>query len=219
MMHLTRILRLDDSLIDAIHRHRNTREMALTCLAVILAGTMLYGTGIGIWRSPLQAAYSAIKMPLLFIATVMASGTANAMLAQVSGSGLTFRQVLLCIAITMTISASLLGALAPVTFFMSTQLPASESAYPWMLASLTATVGLSGTLGVVRMHRLLSRLTPMPKRIMLAWFAVSGFAGCQLSWLFSPFLLAPGAETTFLNPQAFSGNFYEYLWHTLTGGI
>lgn len=211
MISLPHILRLDNTVIESIHRCRNTLGLTVACLLFIVMGTFLYGASVGIWRSPLQAIYSAIKMPLLFIATVLASGTANALLAQVIGSGLSFRQVLLCILLTMTVSASLLGAFAPIVFFFSTQVPASEASYPLLLASLTATVGLAGTVGVVRMHRLLSRLTLTPKRIMLVWFVVSGFAGCQLSWLFSPFLLAPGAETTFLNPDAFSGNFYEYL--------
>lgn len=190
----------------------------LRCLGMLLAGTALYGFAFGLWRSPLQAAYSAIKMPLLFLSIVAASGTANAMLSQALGSGLTFRQVFHCISIGMAVSAALLGALSPVALFFALQLPATSTAYPWVLLGHTATIGLCGTVGMIHLHRLLDKLTNMPNLILMIWFLVSGFTGCQLSWILSPFLAMPDRPEPFFNPAAFSGNFYEYVWHTLIGG-
>ncbi|VGO17059.1 hypothetical protein PDESU_05653 [Pontiella desulfatans] len=190
----------------------------LKCLGMVLAGSALYGVAFGIWRSPLQACYSAIKMPLLFLSIVATSGTANAMLSQALGAGLSFRQVFRCIAIGMAIAAALLGALSPVALFFAVQLPVSSAAYPWVLLGHTALVGLCGTVGIIHLHRLLRTLTTMPNRVLTAWFLVSGFVGCQLSWIFSPFLAMPDRPEPFFNPAAFSGNFYEYLWHTLFGG-
>jgi hypothetical protein len=82
-------------------------------LGIIVAGTALYGFAFGLWRSPLQAAYSAIKMPLLFLSTIAASGTANAMLSQVLGAGLSFRQVLSSIASGMAIRTNPPNGLQP----------------------------------------------------------------------------------------------------------
>lgn len=210
---------LNQELIDHVSNHWNLGRMGRTCLACICGGTALYGFAFGIWRSPLQALYAALKMPLLFISTVAASGLANIMLTHALGSGLTGRQVLTCIALSMAMAALLLGALSPVALFFALQSPTTSAAYPWVLLGHTATVGACGTIGTVRLHRLLKCLTRMPTRLLVIWFLVSGFVGCQLSWILSPFLAMPDHPEPFFNPAAFSGNFYEYLWRTLFGGL
>ncbi len=188
-------------------------------IGITIVGSALYGLAFGIWRSPLQAVYSAIKMPLLFLSTIAASGLANAMLSQVLGAGMSFRHVLLSITIGMAMTAALLGALSPVALFFALQSPASSAAYPWVLVGHTVTIGLCGTVGMVRLYGLLSSLTAVPGRLLATWFLVSGFTGCQLSWILSPFLAMLDHPEPFFNPAAFSGNFYEYLWRTLVGGI
>lgn len=212
------IIRLNERLIYDISNHWNIGRIALTCIGITMAGAALYGLAFGLWRSPLQAFYSAIKMPLLFLSTVAVSGTANVMLTQVLGAELSFQQVILCIAIGMAMGVALLGALSPVALFFALQCPTTSSAYPWMLLGHTAAIGTCGTVGIVRLHALLKALTAAPIRILTAWFLVSGFAGCQLSWILSPFLAMPDRPEPFFNPAAFSGNFYEYLWHTLLRG-
>src|ERR1700751_4713654 len=60
--------------------------------AIIVVGSGLYGFTIGIWRAPLQSLYTAVKFPLLIFLTCAGNGILNGMLAQVLGSGLSFKQ-------------------------------------------------------------------------------------------------------------------------------
>lgn len=118
----------------------------------------------------------------------------------------------------------LLGSMSPVMLFFASQCPApgarnAMSVYRVLLFAHTAMVGLCGIIGNVRLYALLKALTHSTGkslRILLSWILVSGFAGCQLSWLASPFLARPDVPVPFLNPNAFRGNFFEYLWDNIT---
>ena len=92
----------------------------------ILAGALLYGFAFGLWRAPLQALYSAVKMPVLFFATVVASALLNTMLAQLLGAGLSFRQVCTAMLFGLAVCAAILGALVPVVVLFLLQLPAPD---------------------------------------------------------------------------------------------
>ena len=58
---------------------------------IILIGAGLYGATLGLWRGTLQAFYTAIKFPLVILLTCVGNGAINGMLAQILGSGLSFR--------------------------------------------------------------------------------------------------------------------------------
>ena len=51
------------------------------CVLVIVAGAGAYGASIGSWRSPLQAGYAAIKLPLILLLTTAGNSILNASLA------------------------------------------------------------------------------------------------------------------------------------------
>src|SRR2546422_2312205 len=73
--------------------------------AVILVGSGLYGCTMGIWRAPLQSLYTAIKFPLLIFLTCAGNGILNGMLAQLLGSGLSFKQTTFAILMSFAIAA------------------------------------------------------------------------------------------------------------------
>ena len=50
---------------------------------------------------------------------------------------------------------------------------------------------------------------------MLAWLLVSGFAGCELSWLFSPFICKPNFPPHLITRTYWEGNFYEQLYRAV----
>lgn len=199
-------------------RDGQTRIIAGALLSIAV-GTAAYGVAFGAWRSPEQALVSAAKLPLLLFATVAVSIAANTLLACVAGSTLRLRETALCILVSLALTSILLGALSPVTLFFASQCPAdrpgASTVYSLLLLLHTATVGVCGVAGNVRLFSLLCRLTrsrTMAWRITLTWIGVSGLAGCELSWLVSPFLGKAGYTITFWNPAAFSSNFFEYLW-------
>src|ERR1044071_8811164 len=78
------------------------RSLAQYCL-IILIGSGLYGATLGLWRAPLQSLYTAIKFPLVIFLTCLGNGAINGMLAQILGSGLSFRQTAVAILMSFAI--------------------------------------------------------------------------------------------------------------------
>ena len=58
----------------------------LLYLAIILGGAGLFGAALGSWRAPVQALYTAIKLPLILLVISLGNGLLNAMLAPCSAS-------------------------------------------------------------------------------------------------------------------------------------
>jgi hypothetical protein len=219
------LCRMDRDLVETLASDRGLGPVIAWSSLAVLAGSAMYGAVFGIWRSPLQAGLSALKLPLLIFSVTAVSSLINGMLAQVLGSGLSVRQVWTCILVSLAVSSILLGVLSPVALFFVVQAPASTGpgamvAYRFLLPAHTAMIGICGIVGNVRAYRLLKGIpsaAPVAGRVLLSWIGVSGLTGCELSWLLSPFLCRPGRSISFFNPDAFTGNFFEYLWRIACG--
>ena len=96
-------------------------------ILIIVVGAGLYGFTLGIWRAPLQSVYTAIKFPLLILLTCAGNGVINGMLAQILGSGLSFKQTSLAILMSFAIAAIILAGFAPITLFVWFNAPALAS--------------------------------------------------------------------------------------------
>lgn len=220
------LCRMDKHILKAVVQDDEHLHLIISACTTIVIGAMAYGFSFGIWRSTMQACYSAVKMPILLFTVTFVSSVINTMLAQVIGSGLSYRQVWVCILISLTVAAALLGSLSPVLLFLWTQLPPQDSPnsvvlYRVILLTNTALVGMAGMLGNIRLYRLLRGLNKSPAvagRVLLSWILVTGFLGCEVSWFLSPFLnsepASNAASVSFFNPDAFKDNFFEYVWKT-----
>ena len=217
--------------------NRNLSRAIISSCATIGIATAAYGFTFGVWRSPLQGFFSAVKMPLLFFSTVAASALIITMLAQVLGSRLSLQKVCFLVLTGMTVSAVVMMSLAPVMMFFILQLPSPDPAvvglprahphaeasmrtYYSLLIGHVAVVGFSGLAGNVHLYRLIRSLTGSPRqamRLTLTWIAVLGFVGCELSWLLSPFMCVPVLPPHMVAKLYFEFNFYEYVWHALSG--
>ena len=222
------LCRLDEGVIDTVRQEGWPHvKPTLQLVGLMVAGTMLYGAAFAVWRSPLQMVFSMLKMPLMMLAVTITTGLLSAIVAQVLGSGLSFTQVGMCILFGFAMTSVLLGAVSPVTAYLSTQLsgpgsPGAMGHYRVLLCAHTAVVGLCGLGGYWRLYRLLDELiedSSVAKRVLAAWIGAAFLAGSQLSWLLSPFLCRPDAPVTFFNPLAFQSNFFEYLWAAALGRL
>ena len=201
---------------------RNPR-WPLTCMVTIAAGCALYGGVVGLWRAPLQAVYTAIKMPLLIFLTCGGNALLNGLLAQVLGSGLSFRQTSLAILMSFTIAALVLAALSPVAFFIFLNTPPLTSAARGTGHSLTLLcdvifIAYAGVVANRCLLRLLERRCETPgaaRRIFWSWLAGNLFLGAQLSWVLRPFIGTPGLAIEFLRADPLRGNFYEAVFYAL----
>ena len=219
----------DDSIADRVANGRQLGPVVASAVLWLLAGSAGYGATFGAWRGMEQAAYSALKMPLFIIGLLLVSSLLNVMLAQVLGARLSALQVGVCILLSLSIMTVLLLALCPVMAFFAWQSPSHDSpaalsTYRLLLLANTAVIAVAGILGNIRLYGLLRRLTgssQIANRVLLGWLLTTGLAGSELSWVLSPFLARPDIPVPFLNPNAFTSNFFEYLWHAtqqLAGG-
>jgi len=181
------------------------RWFATYCLAIAV-GSSVYGATIGLWRAPLQSVFTAIKFPLLIFLTCVANGAVNGMLAQLFGSGLSFKQTALAILMSFAIAAVILGALSPVTLFVLYNAPP--------LGSANAILGHSMML-LTHVFDLLRRMTgrdTTARAVLFSWLGGNLFLGAQLAWNLRPFIGSPGLTIQFLRDDPLRGNFYEAVW-------
>ena len=195
----------------------------LTCIVTIAAGCALYGGVVGLWRAPLQAVFTAIKMPLLIFLTCGGNALLNGLLAQVLGSGLSFRQTSLAILMSFTILSLMLAALSPVALFICLNTPGPTSAardtgHSITLLGTVLFIAYAGVVANRRLLRLMERKCETPRaarRVFWSWLAGNLFLGAQLSMVLRPFFGTPGMAIQFLSDDPLHGNFYEAVFKAI----
>jgi hypothetical protein len=203
----------------------DARRLAF-CLAVIVIGAGAFGASVGVWRSPLQALYTAAKLPFIILLTTLGNGLLNGMLAPLLGLNLRFRQSLLAILMSFTVAAAIFGSLSPVMLFVAWKVPPLDLVAPRERLGFesvqlinVAAIAFAGVVANVRLFQLLARLgggRGVAQRVMLAWLAGNLFLGAQLAWNLRPFLGAPELPVEFLRPNAFEGNFFETVHNSFS---
>jgi hypothetical protein len=190
-------------------------------LVVIVAGSGAYGATIGLGRAPLQAAYAAVKFPLLILLTTAGNALLNGMLAQMLGLGISFRQSALAVGTSFALASVVLAALAPVTLFLWWSTPPFSSAQALVAHNATLVVhvaliaGVTGNAALLRLLVALSGSRARAGRILAAWLVGNLFLGSQLSWIMRPFVGSPALPIEFLRADALRGNFYEATWRAV----
>jgi hypothetical protein len=190
---------------------------------VITLGSAAFGAAIGAWRDPLQGLFTAIKFPLIILLTTIGNGLLNGMLAPLLGVNISFRQSLLCVYMSFTIAALVLGAFSPIIGFIiwnSAPLQDGSSVaamtHSGIFVLLFAAMGIAGIAGNLRLLELLRDLGKHKKlagRTMLGWLLGNLLLGSQLTWILRPFVGSPSLPVEFIRPNAFEGNLFEALYH------
>jgi hypothetical protein len=192
-------------------------------ILLIIFGAGIYGFTVGIWRAPLQSVYTAIKFPLLILLTCAGNAVVNGMLAQILGSGLSFKQTSLAILMSFAIAASILAAFAPITLFVWFNAPALASpdailGHSLMLLTHVFVIAFAGVAANQRLLRLLETTSGhvrTGRAVFFSWLAGNLFLGAQLAWNLRPFIGSPKLAVQFLRNDPLRGNFYEAVWHAL----
>lgn len=216
-------LRGDTATMESWLLHFNARRLAW-CVGVIVLGAGIFGATVGIWRSPMQALYTAVKLPLILLLATLGNALLNGMLAPLLGLNLGFRQSLQAILLSFTVAATILGSFAPLMLFLVWNAPPLDlasphgtTAYESVLLVNVAAIALAGLVANVRLLQLLGHFggAVAARQVLLTWLAGNLFLGAQLSWNLRPFIGAPELAVAFLRPNAFEGNFFEAVLFSL----
>lgn len=190
----------------------------LYCMALIAMGCGSYGFTVGLRNGWEMGAYVAIKLPLIIFITLSVNGMLNGLLGLVLGSGIGFRKSLQFLLTGFAIMSVILGALSPVSFFATLNMPSSGDGtgrFAWHGASLLMHTCLIAFAGITAHTRLLHYVREFADssregtHVFFAWLAGNLFVGAQVSWNLRPFFVSPGLKVEILREDPFNGNFYE----------
>ena len=190
----------------------------LNCIALIALGCGVYGFTVGLQNGWEMGAYVAIKLPLIIFITLILNGLLNGFLGLGLGSGIGFRKSIQFLLAGFAIMSVILGALSPVSFFATLNMPSSGDGagqFAWHGASLLMHTCLIAVAGITAHSRLLSYVREFADfsragtHAFFAWLAGNLLVGAQISWNLRPFFVSPGLNVEFLREDPFNGNFYE----------
>jgi hypothetical protein len=186
---------------------------------LILLFGLSYGAAMGTFSGfapdrAVQIAYSAVKVPLLLLATFLLSLPSFFVLNTLLGLRADFPEALRALMATQAALTIVLASLAPFTvlFYASSdhyQMAQLFNAAMFTVASLAAQVLLK---------RLYSPLIARDRRhrwLLRAWLLTYAFVGIQMGWILRPFIGKPEMDPTFFREEAFT-NAYQAVLRIIT---
>lgn len=220
--------------LDAILRGNYTSEAALLqgrvdvdarvlCrLGLLLGG--IYGTSLGTYglfhggeQAWLQLLSTTVKLPLLFLLTLLVTFPSLYVFAALQRSPLGHLATLRLLLVAVVVNLAMLASLGPVFAFFT----ASTQSYAFLLLLNVLFCAASGFVSLVVLRRATNSLfAALPadrlragRRLLLVWCGVYGSVGAQMGWLLRPFLGAPGQPFQLLRGQ--ESSFFEAVLGTL----
>jgi hypothetical protein len=178
----------------------------------------LYGAVMGSTHSLWQTLSSAIKLPVLFLATLFVCVPSLYFFGLLFGSKQSLRQNLTLIMTAVIVTAVLLLSLAPITLFFL--LTTGNSQYQFFKLLNVGIFAVSGLMGVVFLYQGMKVVAggeaegaSTRKWVMIIWMFVYAFVGSQMAWTIRPFIGAPGIEFELF--RQLGGNFYSNVFYSI----
>lgn len=191
----TQVLRDPDALAERADR-TTLAALAPPLLALALGGAALLGVAAGSSHGPLQSAFAAVKLPVLFLAPPLVVLPLVHAFAEVCEVPVGWARLGLSALAGLARSGLLAAAAAPLLW-----LPLSlDTDYHFAILLFV------GTFMTVLMPAVSTVSRAIPRGGMLRWMAMPalslalGLVIAQTGWVLRPFVSRPKAEVTFLRP-------------------
>jgi hypothetical protein len=192
---------------------------------IVVLSTAAYGAVLAAWRSPLMAAYVAVKLPVVFVATTLVVSAFCWAAGLLCRAGLRYHEVLGAVFSAMAVAGLILLALSPVVlYFVFSGAPDAGTreemrfAHATMMMVHILVLACAGATGNLVLCRALRRRVPPACRLapMVAlWIASFAVVGCQLGWIMRPLVGSPNIAVEFLRSDALDSNFLESLFRQI----
>ena len=204
----------------------------LTNAGIILG--VSYGVFMGLFAairggqgSIAQVLTSMIKVPSLFLLTLIVTFPSLYVFSALSGSRLAFMDTLRLLLAAIAVNLTLLASFGPVTGFFTV----STDSYPFMILLNVFFFALSGAIGLGFLRRSLGTVfgsvsppavttePPPPSkadpasRVFQVWTLIYAVVGAQMGWVLRPFVGAPGEPFQFF--RARHSNFFSAVLEAL----
>jgi hypothetical protein len=178
----------------------------LVCSSLFLA---IYGGIIGAYHSWMQALSSAVKLPALYLITLLICLPALYFSNIIFGSRRTFGQHLVLVLTAVSVTSVLLFSFAPITlFFLIT-----TNNYQFLILLNVVIFAATGFIGISSLYNATNVVLEQDdesmktrQKILQFWLFLYAFVGSQLGWTLRPFFGTPGSIFQLFRER--EGNFY-----------
>jgi hypothetical protein len=189
----------------------------LICSSVFFA---LYGAIVGSSSAGWQILTSAIKLPALYLITLIICLPALFFFEIILGSNRSFAQYLTLLLASMSIISVMLLGFAPITLFFRL----SINEYQFFKLLNVAIFTITGLVGVNFFYKGMlffnnqeSKPTNQNTTLIKAWLFLYGFVGSQLGWTLRPFFGDP--DQPFQLFRKLESNFYIHILQAIGKAI
>lgn len=222
------VIRHPDEIFESLRQDLDLWRLSRTFLLIVVFTSAVYGFVMGgtnwlqgrdvVWgydllRNPfttdfLMMCVTAVKVPVLFLLTLLIVVPPIYVSSTFVGSRATFSQVVTLLLASLAITGTVLASMATVAFFFSltTRSYSFIKVLHVLFFAYAGVVGLfyliRGFKGVVRTRSYIGT-----RLLFIGWLVLYMFVGTQLAWVMRPFVGSPGKEFTLFRER--SGNFYE----------
>lgn len=207
---------------DAILRGSSPASTLRQLVGFVVLGGLFYGAVMGsfggvagerLW----QVVFSAIKVPLLLLATLLVALPSFFVLNTLLGLRSDFPAVLRVLLVSQAGLAIVLAGLAPYTvlwYVSSSSYPAAILFNGVMFAAASA-----ASQGMLRRaYRPLIERNPRHRWLLRTWIILYVFVGIQMAWILRPFVGDPAMRTRFFREDTW-GNAYLIVGRTIAEAL
>ena len=194
---------------DGVELGHKMRAMLVSGVAFLA----LYGAVMGSTHSLWQALSSAVKLPILFLATLVVCSPTLYFFNLIFGSNQSLTQNFALILTALTVTAVLLLSFAPIVlFFLLT-----TSHYQFFKLLNVGVFTIAGIVGVTFLGHGMRIVSASGKErararrnVVRLWILIYAFVGSQMAWTLRPFIGAPGLQFELF--RQLGGSFYANVF-------
>lgn len=207
---LIRLLRDRKHFLDDV---RNSVKLETKIASLLVASSFffsVYGAIIGSYGGGLQILSSAIKLPALYLITLIICLPTLYFFDILFGSKLDFKQYVTMALTSVSVISVLLFSFAPVVLFFLI----SVKGYDFFLLLNVLIMTITGAVGVRLFYKGMRDMTgseaadkDFRHKLLKGWVILYGLVGSQLGWTLRPFFGAEGEPFQIFRPEI-NGNFY-----------
>jgi hypothetical protein len=206
---LTTLLRDRQSFLEEIRqsiRLPSKIVALLVCSSIFLA---IYGGIIGAYHSWQQALSSGVKLPALYLITLLICLPTLYFANIIFGSKRSFPQYFALVLTAVSVTSVLLFSFAPITlFFLIT-----TNNYQFLILLNVVIFSLTGFIGISSLKQAAKIVleqdgegSDIRRKIVSSWLLLYAFVGSQLGWILRPFFGTPDSAFQLFRER--EGNFY-----------
>jgi hypothetical protein len=211
------ILRDRQSFFEQIREGIGVPEKIRAMVVSSIAFLAVYGAVLGSTHSLIQALSSAVKLPLLFLATMLICIPTLYVFSVLFGSNQRLHQSMALVLSAITVMAVLMLSFASITlFFMLTT--SGYQFFKLLNVFFFMVAGIISMLFLIHGMRAASTSAGDQGRIgrrlvLFLWIWLYAFVGSQMAWTLRPFVGYPGSKFELI--RELGGNFYADIFRSI----